>query len=125
LLPQSISIFRAEISAFVSHLSCKLPFLVTQTPNRTYAILAPSNLQDLYNIPLQRKMAKNDLARARKIRYSKAAGFIPAGIFQIRGIHCRGCQAPPVAQPLYRKRLRRSAGMVIHERLRCGKTHLE
>jgi hypothetical protein len=49
--------------------SCKLPFLVTLARVATYAILAPSNLQDLYNIPRgenSAKIRKNPHPRAKK-----------------------------------------------------------
>jgi hypothetical protein len=38
-----------------------LPFLVSSAPIGGYAILPPSNLQDLYNIPLWRKSASGGL----------------------------------------------------------------
>jgi hypothetical protein len=59
---------RSEIAHENPENACKLPFLVTQAPNRSYAILPPSNLQDFYNIPRGENSArtcKNHLPRAK------------------------------------------------------------
>jgi len=52
--PRQIA-YRAHhtLPAFGCQFSCKLPFLVTQTQNRSYAILALQKLQDVYNIPMK------------------------------------------------------------------------